>query len=40
MEIDFWYTDIFRGSGIQEMLEKIDTSILFKNVGSPDIDLK
>ena len=38
METEFWYTDIFKGSGIQEMLEKIDTSILFKNVDEDNID--
>ncbi len=38
MEIDFWFTDIFKGSGIQEMLEKIDTNISFKNVDTDVID--
>ena len=38
METEFWYTDIFKGSGIQEMLEKIDSSILFKNVDEDNID--
>ena len=28
METNFWFTDIFKGSGIQEMLEKIDTNII------------
>jgi hypothetical protein len=40
MEIDFWCTEIIRGSGIQEMLEKIDTNISFKTVESDDIDDK
>jgi hypothetical protein len=40
MEIDFWCTEIIRGSGIQEMLEKIDTNISFKTVESDDIDNK
>lgn len=38
METDFWFTDIFKGSGIQEMLEKIDTNITFKNVDTDVID--
>jgi hypothetical protein len=40
MEIDFWCTEIIRGSGIQEMLEKIDTNISFKTVESDEIDDK
>ena len=40
MEVDFWCTEIIRGSGIQEMLEKIDTNISFKTVESDDIDDK
>ena len=38
METEFWFTDIFKGSGIQEMLEKIDTNISFKNVDTDVID--
>jgi hypothetical protein len=38
METEFWFTDIFKGSGIQEMLEKIDTKISFKNVDTDVID--
>ena len=38
METNFWFTDIFKGSGIQEMLEKIDTNITFKNVDTDVIN--
>ena len=38
METDFWFTDIFKGSGIQEMLEKIDNTISFKNVDVQPVD--
>lgn len=40
MEIDFWCTEIIRGSGIQEMLEKIDANISFKTVENDEIDDK
>lgn len=38
METEFWFTDIFKGSGIQEMLEKIDNTISFKNVDYHPVD--
>ena len=38
MKTEFWFTDIFKGSGIQEMLEKIDNTISFKNVDVHPVD--
>ena len=38
MEIDFWYTDIMEGSGVREMLERMDIGIHFKNVDTDTID--
>ena len=38
MGIDFWYTDIMEGSGIREMLERMDIGIRFKNVDTDTID--
>jgi hypothetical protein len=38
MEIDFWYTDIMEGSGVREMLERMDIGIRFKNVNTDIID--
>ena len=38
MEIDFWYTDIMEGSGVREMLERMDIGIRFKNVDTDTID--
>ena len=38
MEIDFWYTDIMEGSGVREMLERMDIGVRFKNVDIDTID--
>ena len=38
MKTEFWFTDIFKGSVIQEMLEKIDNTISFKNVDVHPVD--
>ena len=38
MEIDFWYTDIMEGSGVREMIERMDIGIRFKNVDTDTID--
>ena len=39
MEIQFWYSDILPNTFIRNSVEKIDSTILFKNIYTDKIDL-
>ena len=38
MEIQFWYSDILPNTNIRNSIEKIDNSILFKNIDTDKVD--
>ena len=38
MELDFWYSDIKPNTFIRVSIEKIDDTILFKNIDTDSID--